>query len=199
MLPLQLLFAFNHLHTWFPVTHRCPARLAERFIHSPRRILQEIGGLHLVPNSTTPPVRTSPSSVLMGFDVVTHEGNLWNARILSNDKKECDLFLMDSHTLQPIVMAKLRVPAPFSPPLLSHMDQTTISLNVIVFNTAMFLKLVATSYWNKIVRVKCSKVHHIRLGEDASRHKRYMRMVFDGGYLPYDTPGINARRSCKIR
>ena len=79
-------------------------------IHSPHRILRGVGGgLRLVPNSTMPPVRTSASSVLVGFDVCTHDGDRWNARMISSGKYECDLFLMDSQTLQRKVSAKIKV------------------------------------------------------------------------------------------
>jgi hypothetical protein len=175
-----LLFTFNHIQNWFPA-RRFPAGIGERFIHSPHRIVNEVGGISFVSNSTTPPVRTSASSVLMGFDVVTYEGARWNARILSSSKKECDLFLMDCHTLQPIVMAKLRVPAPSS-----QMD-STISLNVTVFDTVMFLKLVAASYWNKFVRFRCRKVTYVPLREDLTQHKQYARMVLNSGYRSYNT------------
>jgi hypothetical protein len=173
-----LLFASNHIHHWSSIC-RIPCRsleLEKYFIHSPHRILGEVGSLTLVPNSTALPVRTSTSSVLMAFDVNTCSGKRWNARILSSNRHECDLFLMDSATLKPIVMAKFQVISNTPTPRTGALD-FTLCVSFIIFDAAVFLQLLILSHLNKVVPIK----HKILFQKkDVVQHRRYKRMVVNG-------------------
>ena len=118
LLPAPLLLLAFTLH---PPPHTATLRTFEfpsslppetgfRRIHFPQRVLTVVGGLALVPNSTLPPVRSgAPAVVVMGFEVQTIAGRRWSARLISSRRDECDLFLMDSETLQRTAAAKLRV------------------------------------------------------------------------------------------
>lgn len=86
-----------------------PQETGYRRIHSPQHVLQRLGGLSLIPNSTLSPVRSGASTVVMGFDVQTRSGSRWSARMISSRRDECDLFLMDSETLQRKAMVKIKV------------------------------------------------------------------------------------------
>ena len=157
-------------------------------IHSPRRILHAIGGgLALVPNSTTPPVRISPSSVLMSFDVAARNGRHWNARILTSRKDECDLFLMDRATLQPLVLAKLKASLPgIGPP--------TVSVSITVFDAASFIGMLAMSVWCKIRKSHAGLVFH-RL--DLVQHRQYMQMALHINKPTRDNNNKSVQSACK--
>jgi hypothetical protein len=174
---LPLLFAIGHPPTYqhtlaFPSTSQ---EAGIRRIHTPHRVLREVGGLILVPNSTTLPVRTSASSVLMGFDVQTQDGSRWSARMISNGQNECDLFLMDSETLQRKIMAKLRV----IPCGVGH----SVDARLTLFDTAMLMQSSFLLQWVEMLRFifqgSCSK--RVLLDRrDLGLHRRYRRMVITG-------------------
>jgi hypothetical protein len=180
---LPLLFAisqppvYQHHLTHTLAFPSVPQETGFRRIHSPHRVLREVGGLALVPNSTTPPVRTGASSVLMGFDVRTQDGRLWSARMISNGRSECDLFLMDSATLQRKAMAKLRV----VPCGAGHSVDARLTLfdATMLIHSAGVLLVPWVATIRSLVQGPCSKLVSLDR-QDLGLHRRYRRMVVTG-------------------
>ena len=193
---LPLLFAtvpqYHHemFHTLrFPNT---PEERVIHYIHSPRRILQRISGLTLVPNSTTPPVRTSSSSVVMAFDVLTLDGNKWNARMMSSGKDECDVFLMDSVTLQRRAMARIRVERNKGAVGGNHGHTVAASLTVFDINNLVVLQ--GCLHWfglatlHRWMQCQYNIMHSRSLIQkrELKLHRLYRAMVSDEEIFPVD-------------
>ena len=148
-------------------------------IHSPLRILRGIsgGGLTLIPNSTTAPVRTSASSVLIAFDVKTIDGNRWNARMISNERSMCEVFLMDSVTLQRKAMLKLSV-APHHTDI-GHSISTSLTLfdiGTIVYSGTWLMAMMSCCC--SMLNQKCN--HMTARNHELELHRTYKLMVTRG-------------------
>jgi hypothetical protein len=161
-----LLFALNHNQ----MIHfsSSPVGFRELHIHSPYRILSRVVGLAFVPNSTTQPVRTNATSVLMGFDVDTLNGGRWNARILSSCKEESEIFLMDNTTLMPIAFAKLKS--------MQGTDYSQVSITATCFDLITILGVLATHCCRRISLWKAVDETRL-LRRDVALHRKYARMV----------------------
>jgi hypothetical protein len=182
---IPILLAINHqpIHQHHQLTHHItfpetPLETGIHRIHSPLRIFRSIGGsLYLIPNSTSTPVRTSASSVLIAFDVRTIEGNRWNARMISNERSVCDIFFMDSETLQRKAMLKMRV-APFNAG--GHSIAASLTLfdfDVLKFSCALFVAAISSSYWSDCTR---SRSVMVKRKCELNLHRLYRRMVVHG-------------------
>ena len=147
-----------------------PQETGFRRIHSPQRVLQRIGGLALIPNSTLSPVRSGASTVLMGFDVQTRDGCRWSARMISSRRDECDLFLMDSETLQRKAMAKIKV-VPYADGA-GH----SISASLTLFDASILLwRIGFTVPWTAMLW-QCRRKEALHRRE-LSLHRTYVRMI----------------------
>ncbi len=173
---LFILFATNshqfHLNTAFKIPLK-QLKSNEHCIHSPHRILGQIGCMNLIPNSTSAPVQTGTSSVLMSFDVDTGIGTNWNARILSSHRDTCDLFLMDSATLMPIVFVNLKAVVSDYPG--NTAKYLSVSANVTFFDLITFIRVMTVAYWKKYSTV--SDVRQSFHKGDVALHLQYTRMA----------------------
>jgi hypothetical protein len=177
LLPL-ILFATNshqfHLNTAFKIPLK-QLKSNEHCIHSPHRILGQIGCMNLIPNSTSAPVQTGTSSVLMSFDVDTGIGTNWNARILSSHRDTCDLFLMDSATLMPIVFVNLKAAVAVSDYPGNAAKYLSVSANMTFFDLITFIRVMTVACWKKHSTV--SDVRQSFHKRDVARHMQYTRMA----------------------
>ena len=165
----------NYFHKNLTIFHPdVPLETGVRHLHTPQRVLRSVGGggLVLIPNSTTRPVRSSQSSVVMGFDVQTVGGERWSARVISNGKEECNLFLMDSTTLQRKAMAKLKVGR------CNSTQGHTVTTSLTVFDLSAFAILHSAVlwwwWWHGVQCLRLSKA------ADFGLHMLYRRMVVCG-------------------
>ncbi len=194
LLPLLFAIAPQYHHEMFH-TVRFPNIPVERgihYIHSPQRILQGISGLALVPNSTTPPVRTSSSSVVMAFDVLTLDGNKWNARMMSSGKDECDVFLMDSVTLQRRALARIRVER--NKGVMDYDHGHTVAASLTVFDINTLAALQGCFQWFSLATL-CRRMQgqysimrnrSVIQKRELKLHRLYRAMVVDEEILPVD-------------
>lgn len=175
---LLILFATNshqfHLNTAFKIPLK-QLQPNEHCIHSPHRILGQIGCMNLIPNSTSTPVQTGVSSVLMSFDVNTGIGTKWSARILSSHRDTCDLFLMDSATLMPIMFVNLKAAKDVSDCRGASVKCLSVSANVTFFDLITSIRVMAVACWKK-----CTTVSDVRQSfqkMDVALHVQYKRMA----------------------
>ena len=178
---LPLLFAINH-HA-VPIHHHHQSQITHfldiafetgvRRIHSPQRILRSVGGggLTLIPNSTTHPVRTSASSVVIGFDVRAGNSDRWSARLMSSCREECDVFLMDSKTLQRKAMAKIKVEK-------SNTGGHLVATSITLFDLSAVALMMYSKLLTALSGMAASSSHSFR--PDISFHILYRRMVVYG-------------------
>jgi hypothetical protein len=186
-LNLPLLFAVNHQLTCSIVFPRASTHAGLRNIHLPHRIIRNFEGLSIIPNTTTQPVKVATSSVIMSFDVSeTRGGDLcWNARMLSSNENECDLFLMDNFTLKPIMYVKLRVVAPV------QNQGYTLSISARLFDLYTLL-----GFWCMLTKLKfttpnpsawttrhAAPLKGSTLKRDMTIHRKYMKMALTAEYM----------------
>ena len=189
-----VLFAINqpiHHHFSRLLTFpEIPFEKAINRIHSPLRVLRVVGGgLSLIPNSTSAPVRTSASSVLIAFDVQTIDGSRWNARMISNERNACEVFLMDSVTLQRKATLKMSVATRG----IGH----SISANLTLFD---FSTLMYSSVWLMAMisssSLKCNHGARVRRNFELHLHRMYKQMVTRG--VDFRCKGSKHKRSVVV-
>jgi len=114
----------------------------------------------------------------MSFDIDTLSGMRWNARMLSSGKDECELFLMDSVTLMPILFAKLRA---ISSQTEAVSGFSRVSADFTFFDFLAFLGVMAASFRVKLCAGAMAN-GNLFTKRDIALHKKYMRMVLDSGF-----------------